>query len=71
MKTTAQTHSETQAAAIVDYYISNGLGSREFDIPMVRISQSSLTAYLELAFVAGERAEFNRLDAAAALKRAG
>ena len=77
MKTAAQKYSESNAEAILAYFrgvdgtfvptpahpsprypmVDDTVG-----IHTVRLSQSTLAGYLEQAFVAGERAEFDRLD---------
>ena len=77
MKTEAQKYSESNAEAILAYFrgvdgtfvptpahpsprypmVDDTVG-----IHTVRLSQSTLAGYLEQAFVAGERAEFDRLD---------
>ena len=77
MKTAAQKYSESNAEAILAYFrgvdgtfvptpahpfhrypmVDDIVG-----IHTVRLSQSTLAGYLEQAFVAGERAEFDRLD---------
>ena len=77
MKTAAQKYSESNAEAILAYFrgvdgtfvptpahpsprypmVDDTVG-----IHTVRLSQSTLAGYLEQAFVAGERAEFGRLD---------
>ena len=77
MKTAAQKYSESNAEAILAYFrgvdgtfvptpahpsprypmVDDTVG-----IHTVRLSQSTLAGYLEQAFVAGQRAEFDRLD---------
>jgi hypothetical protein len=77
MTTAAQKYSESNAEAILAYFrgvdgtfvptpahpsprypmVDDTVG-----IHTVRLSQSTLAGYLEQAFVAGERAEFDRLD---------
>jgi hypothetical protein len=86
MKTAAQKYSESNAEAILAYFrgvdgtfvptpahpsprypmVDDTVG-----IHTVRLSQSTLAGYLEQAFVAGERAEFDRLDKKARAREEG
>ena len=64
-KTAAQIYAENWAASIIDYYRQNGgtlLVDDSCGLHSVKIEQKGLQAYLEAAFTAGERAEFERLD---------
>jgi len=77
MKTAAQKYSESNAEAILAYFRGvDGtfvptpahpsprypMADDTVGIHTVRLSQSTLAGYLEQAFVAGVRAEFDRLD---------
>jgi hypothetical protein len=64
-KTTAQIWSENHAASILHYFREMGsphLVDDTCGLHSVKLEQKTLQGYLELAFTAGEAAEFERLD---------
>jgi len=64
-KTAAQIWSENHAASILHYFREMGSSHLVDDtcgLHSVKLEQKTLQGYLEMAFTAGESAEFERLD---------
>jgi hypothetical protein len=50
------------AATVADTFIPNGLGDRLFDIPTIRMAQSTLAALLTNAYTSGMMEALRRLS---------